>query len=334
MGGYLERGRWVESDDWDTNENGAFERRSAVFRQQIVADQTARFAAEAGRYHLFASFACPWSQRALLIRALKGLERAVTVSMTNPVMGRAGWTFGETPGVPEPEPRLHKRHLYEVYLLADPDYSGRVTVPVLWDLKHGTIVNNESREILRMFDLEFDRWATRPISLRPNHLAETVDATIDALYAPVNDGVYRAGFANGQTAYEEAFERLFAALDHWDGVLARQRYLCGPTLTEADLCMFVTLLRFDPVYYLHFKCNRRRIEDYRHLAAYLRELYQLPHVAGVCRFDEIKQHYYRSHPGLNPKGIVPKGPDLAWLLEAHGRGHLPGGPPPGLREAA
>jgi putative glutathione S-transferase len=297
-------------------------------------DNVTEFPAAKGRYHLFVSLACPWAHRTLVIRALKGLEHAVTVSVTNPVMLDQGWVFGEVAESPTPEPLLGERHLLAIYLRAEPRYSGRVTVPVLWDKEAATIVNNESRDILRMLDVEFHPWATRKISLRPIELVDEIDDTIDAIYEPINNGVYRAGFARTQLAYDEAFERLFSALDHWDSVLAERRYLCGSVLTEADVCMFTTLLRFDPVYYSHFKCNRRRIVDYRHLSAYLRELYQLPHVAGVCDFEHIKQHYHRSHPMLNPRGIVPGGPALGWLLKPHGRERLPGGPPPALVEAA
>ncbi len=327
MGGFLRNGTWIHDDEWTTNKDGSFQREPTKFHDRAQRDSSARFTVEPGRYHLFVSLACPWAHRSLLIRALKGLESAIPISVTNPVMGRDGWSFGAQADRPEPEPLLGKRFLREIYLEADPEFSGRATVPVLWDTKEHTIVNNESRQILRMLDVDFHALARRKVCLYPNHLAKDVDRTIDAIYAPINNGVYRAGFANTQHAYEEAFDDLFAALNHYDQLLEGQRYLCGEQLTEADLCLFTTLIRFDPVYYVHFKCNQRRLADYRNLGGYVRELYQLPHVAAVCDFNHIKQHYYRSHPAINPKALVPRGPDLSWLKQPHGRGHLAGGPP-------
>lgn len=334
MAGYLKDGCWVEAEDWHTNDKGAFERAASKFRERISSEPGARFAPAKGRYHLFVSLACPWAHRTLIIRALKGLQSAVSVSIANPVMGNDGWEFEEGAHAGEQEPPVSARYLRDVYLQADATFSGRATVPVLWDREHQTIVNNESRDILRMLDESFDPWAERRVSLRPDALVESIEATIDAIYDPINNGVYRAGFARTQSAYQAAFDELFAALDHWDRLLAGRRYLCGSVLSEADVCMFTTLLRFDPVYHGHFKCNQRRILDYAHLSAYLREIYQLPHVAKVCDFDHIKQHYYRSHPTLNPTGIVPAGPDLGWLRHPHDRDRLPGGPPPELRDAA
>ena len=334
MGGFLRNGTWVYDDDWATADDGSFQRAPTKFHHRVERSESARFAVEPGRYHLFVSLACPWAHRTLLIRALKGLESAIYVSITNPVMGRDGWAFGAHADRPEPEPLLGERFLRDVYLKADQQFTGRATVPVLWDRKENTIVNNESRQILRMLDVDFHALARRTLCLCPAEIADEVDHTIDAIYTPINNGVYRAGFARTQRAYEEAFDDLFTALNHYDQVLESQRYLCGEQLTEADLCMFTTLIRFDPVYYVHFKCNQRRITDYRHLSGYVRELYQLPHVAEICDFNHIKQHYYRSHPAVNPRALVARGPDLGWLREPHGRGHLAGGPPAELCQSS
>jgi putative glutathione S-transferase len=259
----------------------------------------------------------------LIIRALKGLESAVPVTVVDPFMGDEGWGFRDDRGRPLGEPELDARFLRELYLVADPGYTGRVTVPVLWDRVARTIVNNESREILNMLDVVMHRFRTHDLDLYPYELRAEIDSTIDRIYAPINNGVYRCGFAQTQRAYDIAFDELFAALTQWEHVLESQRYLCGDRLTEADICMFTTLLRFDPVYYVHFKCNQRRIVDYPHLSGYLRELYSLRGVAETCRFDDIKMHYYRSQPGVNPKGLVARGPDLSYLAAPHGRDYLP-----------
>jgi putative glutathione S-transferase len=222
-------------------------------------------------------------------------------------MGELGWQFSGGPGcIPD---TVHGcRTLHELYRLAVPDYTGRCSVPVLWDTQRRTIVNNESREILRMFDTAFGAVTGAAPDFYPAPLRETIDATIDAIYQPINNGVYRCGFAKSQPAYEQAVDELFAALAHWEGVLARQHYLCGDALTEADWCLFTTLVRFDAVYHFHFKCNLARLRDFPNLWNYLKELYQVPGVAETCDFDHIKQHYYRSHPSINPWRIVPKGP--------------------------
>ncbi|NES00523.1 MAG: glutathione S-transferase family protein, partial [Symploca sp. SIO1B1] len=211
------------------------------------------------------------------------------------------------------------QYLREIYVNADPQCTGRVTVPILWDKETGTIVNNESREIIRMFDMEFGAIATSNVSFYPDDLQEKIDQTIDAIYQPINNGVYRSGFATTQNAYDEAVRELFEALDHWEEVLSKQRYLCSDRVTEADWCMFTTLLRFDPVYYVHFKCNLQRIVDYPNLWNYLKDLYQQPGVKETCNLDHIKQHYYRSHPFINPTRIVPQGPVIDFD-EPHNRG--------------
>lgn len=305
--GQLIQGKW--STEWyPPGKDGAFERPDTVFRGRVTADGSSGFPAEAGRYHLYVAWACPWAHRTLLMRHLQGLDHAIGLSIVDPFMGDDGWTFGEDPDC-IPDTVNGARLLREIYVLADPQYTGRVTVPVLWDKVRGTIVSNESRELLRMLDHEFTRHATTPVDLCPAPLRALVDGTIDEIYAPINNGVYRAGFATTQSAHESAARALFAALDRWDHVLDGQRYLCGEVLTEADLCMFTTLVRFDAVYHGHFKCNLRRIADYPNLSNYLRDLYQLPGVAALCKFDQIKQHYYRSHPQVNPTRIVPIGPD-------------------------
>jgi putative glutathione S-transferase len=217
------------------------------------------------------------------------------------------WEFSDEPGS-IPDTVNSTQYLWQVYLKADPNYSGRVTVPVLWDTQKNTIVNNESREIIRMLDTEFNAFAKQDVNFYPKHLQKVIDETIDAIYQPINNGVYRAGFATTQSAYDEAVTELFEALDHWEKVLGKQRYLCGEQITEADWCMFTTLFRFDAVYYVHFKCNLRRIVDYPNLWNYLKDLYQHRGVKETCNLDHIKRHYYRSHPKVNPTRIVPKGP--------------------------
>jgi putative glutathione S-transferase len=305
--GMLIDGEWSTKDS-EPGKDGAFERPETRFRDRVTADGSSGFPAESGRYHLYVAWACPWAHRTLLMRHLQGLDEAIGVSIVDPFMGDDGWTFGDDPECTR-DAVNGARFLREIYVLADPQYTGRVTVPVLWDTVRRTIVSNESRELLRMLDHEFTRFARTPVDLCPAPLKPLVDATIDAIYAPINNGVYRSGFATTQSAYDAAVRELFAALDHWDKVLAGQRYLCGEVLTEADICMFTTLVRFDAVYHGHFKCNLRRIVDYPNLSHYLRDLYQHRGVAELVKFDQIKQHYYRSHRQINPTRIVPLGPD-------------------------
>jgi putative glutathione S-transferase len=317
--GRLVEGRWTT--EWYTPDaKGRFVRGETSFRGRITADGSSGFPAAKGRYHLYVSLACPWAHRTLIARALKKLEEAVSVSVVDPLMGDRGWVFGEGPGC-APDTVNGAEALWQVYTAARPDYTGRVTVPVLWDREQKTIVNNESREILRMLDTEMDAFGDASVTLCPEGRSAEIDRTIDALYQPVNNGVYRAGFATTQTAYDEAVTELFAALDVWDALLGGRRYLVGDLLTEADVCFFTTLVRFDAVYHGHFKCNLRRIVDYPHLSGYLRDIYQTPGVAETCNFDHIKQHYYRSHESINPTRIVPRGP-LLDLSAPHDRARL------------
>lgn len=316
--GLLVEGEW--KDQWyDTaSHGGQFVRESAGFRNRVSPDPDACFAAEADRYHLYVSLACPWAHRTLILRRLKGLESVIDVSVVDPYMGEWGWSFSDAPGTVA-DPLYGLSHLFELYQKAVPDYTGRVTTPTLWDRKHETIVSNESTDILRMFNSAFDALAGYPErDYYPAPLRDEIDAVNERVYHDINNGVYKAGFATTQSAYEEAFEKLFAALDWIDARLAEKRYLVGDRITEADWRLFVTLVRFDPVYHGHFKCNLRRIADYPNLSGYLRELYQVPGIAETTNFSHIKQHYYRSHGTINPTGIVPLGP-LLDLYAPHGR---------------
>ncbi len=313
--GLLIDGKW--HDRWYDTEatGGRFVRGEARFRNWVTADGRpgptggGGFKAEPGRYHLYVSLACPWASRALIFRALKGLTEMIGVSVVNPFLGAQGWTFEPAPGVVA-DPVAGAAHLYDVYLRADPRYSGRVTVPVLWDLARDTIVSNESAEIIRMFNAAFDGVGARAGDYAPPELLSQIDAINADLYDAVNNGVYKAGFATAQAVYEEEVGKLFARLDALERTLGRQRWLLGERLTEADWRLFTTLCRFDPVYHGHFKCNLRRLIDYPNLWSYTRELYQWPGVSATVDFEHIKQHYYRSHHGINPNGIVPVGPIL------------------------
>jgi putative glutathione S-transferase len=322
----LVNGEWRTDAYESTNEDGEFERQDTTFRNWIRDEPGARFQPASGRYHLYVSYACPWAHRTLLVRALTGLEDAISVDVVDPFRAEDGWQF--TPGKDGcTTDRIHgSDSLRELYVAADPDATCRVTVPVLWDTQEGTIVNNESAEIMRMLDTEMDEFATRDVDLYPEGYREEVDRIIDAIYEPINNGVYRAGFANSQAAYDEAVSELFDALDHWDEVLADQRYLAGDRLTEADVCMFTTLVRFDNVYHTHFMCNRQFIHQYDNLWPYLRDLYQTPGVAETVRMDHIKEHYYTTHPDVTPSRIVAAGPDLDFEA-GHDREELPGQPP-------
>jgi len=304
--GLLVEGKWV--DQWyEPDKKGRFVRSASQFRQRVTADGSSGFKAETDRYHLYISYACPWAHRTMIMRALKKLESVISISVVDHLMLEQGWVFTRNPGCTA-DGVNHKQYLHEIYTSADPRYSGRATVPVLWDKNTHTIVNNESSEIIRMFDLEFDAYGDGDVTFYPETLRSEIDRVSEAIYEPVNNGVYRAGFAGTQPAYEDAVTELFESLDHWEQVLGHQRYLCGDVITEADWRIFTTLLRFDVVYVGHFKCNLKRIVDYPNLWNYLRELYQIPGVAGTCHFDHIKRHYYESHTMINPTGIVPKGP--------------------------
>jgi putative glutathione S-transferase len=321
--GMLVDGQW--KDVWyDTRPtDGRFVRPDTQFHDRVEATPGARFEPGAGRYHLYVSLACPWAHRTLIVRALKGLEDVLSISVVNPLMLDHGWTFETAPGTIA-DPVLDARYLYEIYLSARPHYSGRVTVPVLWDKRERTIVNNESAEILRMLASAFDALATRSLHdlYPPQHRAE-IDEVNARVYATVNNGVYEAGFATSQMQYERAVTTLFETLDHLDARLAKQAWLVGDRMTEADIRLFTTLLRFDAVYYGHFKCNLRRLVDYEHLWPYARRIYQLPHVASTVSFDHIKQHYYSSHRTINPTGIVPLGPIMDWAPLTSARGARP-----------
>jgi glutathionyl-hydroquinone reductase len=316
MPGMFVNGEWKTEKQWK-NADGRFVRSATSFRDWITPDGSSGFPTETGRYHLYVAWACPWAHRTAIMRELKGLQEAIGLSAVGSFLGEDGWTFHDEPGV-IPDTVNGAGYLREVYAKADPDYTGRVTTPVLWDKETGTIVNNESREIIRMLDTEFGEFATRDADFFPEDLRDEIDATIDAIYEPVNNGVYRAGFATTQEAYEEAVTELFDALDHWDEVLSSRRYLCGDRITEADWCLFPTLVRFDSVYHGHFKCNLRRIVDYPNLWGYSRDLYQSPGVADTVYMDHIKKHYYRSHESINPTRIVPKGP-IVDFTAAHDR---------------
>ena len=313
--GMLVDGVW--HDVWyDTKSTaGRFERSRAQFRNWVTADGTAGptgtggFKAEAGRYHLYVSLACPWAHRTLIFRRLKGLEDLISLSIVDPLMLENGWEFHDRDGA-SVDHLFGSDFLYQIYLKADPSYSGRVTVPVLWDKQTGTIVSNESADIIRMFNTAFNGLTGSDSDYCPADLRQEIDALNDRIYDAVNNGVYKAGFATTQAAYESAVTPLFAMLDELEERLATRRYLFGERLTEADWRLFTTLVRFDPVYVGHFKCNIRRIADYPNLSAYVRDLYQTPGVAETVDIRHIKNHYYRSHKTINPTGIVPVGPAL------------------------
>jgi putative glutathione S-transferase len=325
--GQLIDGRW--HDQWyDTSKDGRFQRENAQRRHWITADGQpgptgeGGFRAEAGRYHLYVSLACPWAHRTLIYRQLKGLESLIDVSVVSWLMLENGWTFdkalGSTGDKLDGLTFLHQR-----YTRDDANYTGRVTVPVLWDKHEQRIVSNESAEIIRMFNSAFDGITGNTLDLYPEPLRAQIDELNERIYPAVNNGVYRAGFATTQEAYEEAFKTLFNELDWLEERLAKQRYLAGEYLTEADVRLFTTLIRFDAVYHGHFKCNLRRLADYPNLSGWLRELYQLEGVAGTVDFQHIKNHYYASHRTINPTGVVPLGP-LQDFTGSHGRDHLPG----------
>ena len=315
--GRLIDGVW--HDQWyDTKKTGGhFVRSESQFRDWITADGATGFKAEAGRYHLYVALSCPWAHRTVIMRALKGLEDVVGMSVVDTLMLEEGWVFSEAPGcIPDTANGLSR--LYEVYTKADPGYSGRVTVPTLWDKERQTIVNNESSEIIRMFNSEFAAAGANGEDYYPAELRADIDAINETVYGTVNNGVYKAGFATGQEAYEAAFDALFATFDELEALLSRQRYLAGSRITEADWRAFTTLVRFDPVYHYHFKCNRRHLTDYPNLWGYTRELYQVPGVAETVNMDHIKLHYYMSQVSVNPTQVVPKGPDIDFTAP-HGR---------------
>jgi putative glutathione S-transferase len=314
--GMLVEGEWQEMRSDVDKASGQFIRPDSRFRNWVTGDGSpgptgeGGFAAEPDRYHLYVSLACPWAHRTLIFRRLKKLSDVIGVSTVVPHLLAEGWTFTEE----WPDDLYNARRLYEIYLRADPKYTGRVTVPVLWDKQRGTIVSNESADIIRMLNSAFDAFGDASLDFYPAPLRPDIDAINAVVYDNVNNGVYKAGFAGTQEAYEEAFRALFNTLDELDSRLDGQRFLLGDPLTEADWRLFTTLVRFDTVYFGHFKCNRRRIVDYRNLSGYLRDLFQMPGVKDTVNFEHIKQHYYYSHAQINPTRIVPLGPLL--ILDA------------------
>ena len=310
--GLLIDGQWKDSWYETKSTGGRFVRQESAFRDWVRADGSTPFSPEPGRYHLYVSLACPWAHRTLLFRRLKKLEDVISVSVVHPLMLENGWTFENPDGAEKcVGDEVHgAAYLYEIYTRANPTYTGRVTVPVLWDKERNTIVNNESSEIIRMLNAEFDGLGDAAVDLYPENLRDEIDALNGWIYPSINNGVYRCGFATTQEAYQEAFDELFEALDRVEGILAQNRYLTGDRQTEADWRLFTTLVRFDAVYVGHFKCNWRRIADYPNLAGYLRELYQVPGVRETVNFAHIKRHYYASHRTINPTGVVPAGPEL------------------------
>jgi putative glutathione S-transferase len=315
--GSLVDGKWQSGKVAANDTSGHFVRAEARFRNWITADgspgPTGRggFAAEAGRYHLYVSLACPWASRTLIMRAWKKLQSQITLSVTHWLMGDQGWTFEPGEGV-IPDPLHQVTHLHELYTRAEAHYTGKVTVPVLWDKREDTLVSNESADILRMFNSAFASVGADPADYYPEHLRAEIDAINDRVYTTLNNGVYGAGFAKNQAAYEAAVRPLFETMDWLEARLSRSRFLAGDQPTEADVRLFTTLIRFDAVYYLHFKCNVRRLVDYPNLFAYTRDLYQRPGVADTVSFAHIKRHYYMSHPNINPSRIVPVGPEIDW----------------------
>lgn len=299
--GLLQNGKWL--DQWyDTgSNNGEFRRQESRFRDWLSPDPAARFPAESGRYHLYVSLACPWAHRTLIFRVLKGLTEHIGVTVVKPLMLENGWELEND--------QYGLSYLYELYLKADPTYEGRVSVPLLWDKQSRTIVNNESSEIIRMFNSAFNELTGNSQDFYPEPQREEIDELNERIYHTVNNGVYKAGFATTQEAYEKAFYELFDSLDWLEVRLSKQRYLTGEQISEADWRLFTTLIRFDAVYVGHFKCNRQRLADYPALSDYLRGLYQVEGVAETVNFEHIKQHYYCSHKTINPSGIVPLGPE-------------------------
>ncbi len=324
--GLLIDGQW--HDRWYASRDGKFEREQAKRRHWVTPDGApgpdgqGGFKAEAGRYHLYVSLACPWAHRTLIYRKLKGLEPLIDVSVVSWLMAEHGWTFDKSTGS-SGDALDDLDYLHQRYSRDDPKYSGRVTVPVLWDREHQCIVNNESAEIIRIFNDAFDELTGSTLDFYPEALHGEIDALNARIYPAINNGVYRAGFATTQDAYEEAFDDLFRELDWLERRLGKQRYLTGEYLTEADWRLFTTIIRFDAVYHGHFKCNLRRIEDYPNLSNWLRELYQWPGIAETVDFTHIKNHYYASHRQINANGIVPQGP-LLGLDRPHDRERLPG----------
>jgi glutathionyl-hydroquinone reductase len=316
--GLMVNGKWHEDDRRFPTQNGQFKRPQSSFRNWVTAggepgpSGEGGFAAAPGRYHLYVSLACPWAHRALIFRKLKRLEDVIDASIVDPYMGPCGWAFSAEDGSLTPGSTTDAingaRCLYEIYAKAQPDFSGRVTVPVLWDKQRRTIVNNESSEIIRMLNRAFDGWGDRSQNFYPEDLRAEIDRINPIVYDNINNGVYKCGFAATQEAYDSAFDALFRTLDEIEVILGKRRYLVGDRITEADWRLFTTLVRFDSVYYVHFKCNLHLISSYPNLWNYTRELYQVPGVAETVNLAQIKRHYYTSHPAVNPSRIIARGP--------------------------
>ncbi|WP_151448813.1 glutathione S-transferase family protein [Lacisediminimonas profundi] len=301
----------------EVSDDGAFVRTPTHFHGSVSRDATSKHAAESGRYHLYVSLACPWAHRTLIVRALKGLQDVISVDVVHPHLTDSGWSFAtDFPGSTGDSLGM-RSHLQQVYRQASPDYTGIITVPVLWDKKLGTIVNNESAEIIRMLNAEFQAFSTRPeLDLYPEQLRAVIDDTNAWVYKSINNGVYRSGFAKSQGAHEQAVNELFDALDRVEGILSKQAFLCGDVLTEADVRLFTSLIRFDAVYHTHFKCNRKLISQYPSMLRFMATIHRLPGVAATVDLDQIRFHYYYSHRHINPTGIVPRGPDILQQLAA------------------
>jgi putative glutathione S-transferase len=308
----------------ETSPEGGFMRQRSEFRDRVSADGLTGFRAEQGRYHLYVSLACPWAHRTVIVRRLKGLDGVISLSVVDPLRDERGWRFGDGPGF-DPDPVNGFDYLSEAYFASDPSFAGRVSVPVLWDRQTERIVSNESADIVVMLNSEWDEWGDASVDLYPRDLRAEIDATNELVYETVNNSVYKAGFARTQEAYEEAVWPLFETLAALEDRLSGQRFLAGERVTLADWRLFTTLLRFDAVYFVHFKCNLRRLVDHPSLWAFARELYQWPGVAATVDFDHIKRHYYMTHDSINPTRIVPVGPAVDWEAP-HGREHLPGRP--------
>lgn len=310
--GQLINGVWTDQPLIINKDGGEFKRNASSFRHWISRDGSTGFKAEAGRYHLYVSLACPWASRAIIFRKLKKLEDVISMSIVSPIMLENGWTFEEYPGS-TPDTIHNMKFLHQIYSKADPSYTGRVTVPVLWDKKQNTIVNNESAEIIRMLNSEFNEFGDATTDFYPVELREKIDEINHFVYSRVNNGVYKCGFATEQEPYSVAFDQLFSALDEIETRLSLNDYLVGSFLTEADWRLFTTLVRFDAVYYSHFKCNFKQLKDYPQIQNYMINLYKLPGISSTVNMDHIKTHYYVSQKTINPTGIVPKGPHLEWL---------------------
>jgi glutathionyl-hydroquinone reductase len=310
--GQLVNGKWTT--EWtERNEDGQFQRMSTQFHNWVTIDGSSEFPAVAGRYHLYISLGCPWAHRTALLWKLKGLENIIGLSIVDPVISEQGWQFSDYPGCIR-DTVNQADYLWQVYTKSDPNYTGRVTVPVLWDKQTNQIVNNESRQIIQMLNSAFDALGANSVDFYPLSLRENIDRVIDQIYQPINNGVYRSGFATSQSAYEAAVTELFQALATWDQLLSQQRYLCGDELTLADWCLFPTLFRFDSAYYGLFKCNLQRLVDFPHLWDYCRALYQYPGAQSVCDIDHVKRLYYAGLPELNPSRVVPIGPTVDFMV--------------------